>query len=455
MAKIFTATNKKKASGQIILLDIERLDANGCGVGRYKKKPVFVENSLPNEQVKVKIIEAKGKFYKAKVVEYIAKSEHRVEPLCRHFKSCGGCDLQHLNTDEQLVFKQQKVSNLFARENLISHLPWQPAIVSQPWHYRRKARIGVQYSKNGEPIVGFRQKQSNTLTPIKQCNVLVEPLHNVFTELSDICRTLTLPKSIGHIEVIATEKVSIVIRQLIQLNKHDRELWLAKASEHQWQVFIDDGKSVSALTPAESLAYRLCSNSINPNDKSNDKSIDYDVTIRFEPKDFIQINHGVNENMIFQALQWLSLTKDDVVLDLFCGLGNFSLPIAQQVKKVVGVEGVQSMVNKATTNAASNNLTNIQFFQADLNASWSEHEWSQHKYTKVLLDPARAGAFDAIQQLLLLNIKTIVYVSCDPATLAKDSHLLVENGYNIQKISIMDMFVHTKHIETMVLFTKA
>jgi len=445
MANFFKPNNKKQSSGQLISVFVDRLDHNGIGVGKYKNKPVFIANTLLGEQVEAKITETKGKFLKAQLLNVITPSEQRVQPSCEHFKQCGGCDLQHLMFDEHLNYKKTKVINLFSRNNITSTLPWQPSITSDPWQYRRKARIGVQYTKTGEPIVGFRQKASNRLTPVKKCPIMVEPTNLLFTQLKKLINALTLAKSIGHIEVIYTQHITLVIRQLTPLNKHDSDLWLKTAEQNQWQIYIDNGEHVIALTHTTPLYYQL-----NTNKHANAQKLN----IYFDVNDFIQVNHQVNECMIEQALDWLQLTSEDVVLDLFCGLGNFSLPIAQQAKSVVGVEGLQAMVNKATYNAEVNNLTNVQFFQANLNNDWPQKTWADTKYTKALLDPARAGAYEAIEQLVKLNIPHIVYVSCDPSTLAKDSQLLISHGYTIEKIAIMDMFAQTKHIETMVLFKK-
>ena len=187
------------------------------------------------------------------------------------------------------------------------------------------------------------------------------------------------------------------------------------------------------------------------------KALNYALTdtidIGFTVHDFIQVNHLVNQQMVEQAQAWLALDESDVVLDLFCGLGNFSLPIAQQVNSVVGIEGVESMVEKAQENALKNNLSNCHFYQADLNSDWQNQSWVKQKYTKVLLDPARAGAYQALVQLLTFKVDKILYVSCDPASLARDAKLLIEHGYKIEKIALMDMFSQTKHVETMVMFS--
>ncbi|MFT5756602.1 MAG: 23S rRNA (uracil1939-C5)-methyltransferase [Alteromonadaceae bacterium] len=438
MANFFKATDKKQTLGQQIKLTIERLDHNGCGVAHYQNKPIFVEGTLLNESVTAKVFEKKSKYARAKLIDIVSKSEYRVDAECKHFKTCGGCDLQHLNFEQHLPFKQEKVSQLFTYNHINGQLPWQPPVTSSPWQYRRKARIGVQYNKKGQATIGFRQKATNQLTAIKCCPVLVEPLQNIFVQLNVIIQKLTTHCAIGHVEVIATDKVTLIIRQLKPMNSADKKLWLQAIQDNSWQVVIDEGDRLTPLIAMTDLHY----------------SLPQGVDIHFEPKDFIQINHLVNVKMIEQALQWLILKPTDKVLDLFCGLGNFTLPIAQQVQSVVGVEGLQVMVDKANENAAINKIGNCSFYQADLNTDWSSKPWHIEGYDKVVLDPARAGAYQAVEQLLKLSIPCILYVSCDPASLARDIELLLTHSYKIEKIAIMDMFPQTKHIETMVLLTR-
>ncbi|OUR62513.1 23S rRNA (uracil(1939)-C(5))-methyltransferase RlmD [Colwellia sp. 39_35_sub15_T18] len=452
MANFFKASDKKTTkakSKSTIVVNIDKLDMNGCGVGHYQNKAIFIDGCLPQENVEARLIEQKNKFSRAKLLKVNVASSNRVKAPCQHFNFCGGCDLQHLDYNEQLVFKQKKVTELFSRSGMnnvtISQLPWQEPIVSQPWHYRRKARIGVQFDKKSQPTIGFRQKSTNQLVPIKSCTTLVKPLSDIFPILQALIAKLTIKKAIGHIEVISTQTqsrealVTLVIRQLRVLNEQDRALWQACAKQHQWQVVFDFGAdNIEHLNSHQALTYRLAN----------------DIDITFASDDFIQVNQNVNEAMVEQAIDWLELEANDQLLDLFCGLGNFSLPIAQRIEKVVGVEGVQTMVDKAKANAAKNQLSNCQFYQADLNSAWLEHDWAKHNFTKVLLDPARAGAEQAVLQLAKLAISTILYVSCDPATLARDSQLLLAQGYKIVKIALIDMFSQTKHVETMILFSK-
>jgi 23S rRNA (uracil1939-C5)-methyltransferase len=232
----------------------------------------------------------------------------------------------------------------------------------------------------------------------------------------------------------------LVVRQLENITSQDKQNWQTFSDNYSCEILMDNGKAVTPLfdNKLAPLTYNL----------------DDNININFSSDNFIQVNHDVNKQMIAQAISWLNLNKQDFVLDLFCGLGNFSLPIAKKVAQVIGIEGVEQMVKKAQENAQFNGLTNCEFYQADLNNNWQSESWSKKIYTKLLLDPARAGAYQALEQLVSFNIPTVLYVSCDPATLAKDSVLLLANGYRIEKISLMDMFSQTKHIETMVLFVK-
>ncbi|KGJ89086.1 23S rRNA (uracil(1939)-C(5))-methyltransferase RlmD [Colwellia psychrerythraea] len=467
MANFFKAVVKPKTSKQLLTVSVDKLDMNGVGVARWQNKPLFIFGALPSEEVEVKVIEQKSKYSRAKLISIIKKSDKRIQPQCIHFGLCGGCDLQILDITEQLNFKQQKVSYLFSRcfsaENIAKKivqqdLPWQAPIKSSPWNYRRKARLGVQFDKKGQVTIGFRQKSTNQLAAIKSCAVLVEPLNKIFPLLKKIMAQLTVKSAIGHIEAIQADiidsdsqgkiqkdnQIILVIRQLRPMNKADIELWLSNAQQHFWHVIVDDGDKQFPLVPLQKdsslvLSYELA-------DKSK---------IYFASSDFIQINHQVNNAMISQALTWLNLSSTDKVLDLFCGLGNFSLALAKQVQIVTGVEGVQVMVDKASKNAEFNIIDNCQFYQADLNSDWLLESWAtEHVFDKVLLDPARAGAEQAVRQIAKLKISTVLYVSCDPATLARDSAILIAQGYKLDKMSLMDMFSQTKHVETMVLFTQ-
>ncbi|PKG83441.1 23S rRNA (uracil(1939)-C(5))-methyltransferase RlmD [Colwellia sp. 75C3] len=467
MANYFKAAVKPQASNQRLTVTVDKLDMNGVGVARWQNKPVFISGALPNELVEVKIIEQKNKYARAKLISISNPSDSRVTPQCQHFGLCGGCDLQMFDMAAQLDFKQSKVSELFSRcfsdQNVVKNLaekdlPWHAAIKSSPWHYRRKARIGVQFDKKAQATIGFRQKSTNQLAAIKSCPVLVEPLNVIFPLLKKLLAELTVKSAIGHIEVIHADiietnaenksqkdnQVVLVVRQLRTMNKADIGLWQSYAQKHDWHVIIDNGDKQESLDSLKGISSPVLSYELVDNSK-----------IYFSSGDFIQINHEVNNAMISQALAWLNVLPSDNVLDLFCGLGNFSLALAKLAKGVVGVEGVQVMVDKATHNAQTNGFDNCQFYQQDLNSNWLLESWAKAQvFDKVLLDPARAGAEEAMHQIAKLKIPSILYVSCDPATLARDSAILVSKGYKLEKISIMDMFAQTKHVETMVLFTR-
>jgi 23S rRNA (uracil1939-C5)-methyltransferase len=466
MANFFKAVAKPKVSNKELTIGIDKLDINGVGIARWQNKPMFISGSLPDEIVKVRIVEQKNKYTRAKLLTIDKPSDKRVQPLCQHFGLCGGCDLQILNLDEQLLFKQKKVTELFSRsfseQGLATKieqkdLPWQTPIKSTAWHYRRKARIGVQFDKKAQATIGFRQRSTNQLAAIKSCPVLVEPINTIFPLLKKLLAKLTVKSAIGHIEAIQADitdkhtkgtgkeenQVVLVVRQLRPMNEADITLWLSFAKKYNWFVIIDDGKKQQALTEGKSASSAQLSYTLADG-----------IKVNFASSDFIQINHQVNNAMIDQAMTWLNLLPTDNVLDLFCGLGNFSLALAKQTKSVVGVEGVQVMVDKATQNAQVNAIDNCQFYQADLNSDWLLTPWANEQaFDKVLLDPARAGAEQAVSQIVTLKIPTVLYVSCDPATLARDSAILISKGYKLEKISIMDMFSQTKHVETMVLFT--
>jgi 23S rRNA (uracil1939-C5)-methyltransferase len=441
MAQFFKPKKSPVLSDSAIIVTIESLDANGRGVARFQHKPVFVSGALPHETVKIKITEAKSKYALAKVIDVIKPQKERVEPVCQHFEQCGGCDIQHLAYDKQLAFKQQKVAHLIQQQLAIDTLPWQEPIVSTPLHYRRKARIGVQYNKKNQAIVGFRRKLTNQLLPIKSCPILVKPFEHLFQPLTELLNAQLRANSIGHIELISADKNWLIVRQLTPMKTQEKQAWLSFGLDHQLSIAIDDGSNVQPLDEqqaAVALTYQLVG----------------DIKIHFNAKQFIQVNADVNQQMINQAIAWLSLTPNDYILDLFCGLGNFSLPIARRVAQVVGVEGVQSMVEAAEQNAHHNNLPHCAFYQADLTQDITQTSWWRQPYTKVILDPARAGALAICERLSELPVSHILYVSCDPATLARDLSALTRAGFEICKIAIMDMFAQTKHVETMVLLTR-
>lgn len=439
MVNFYKPNVKKENLGKLVTVDIERLDINGHGVAKMNNKPLFVELALPGERVKVKIIEQKSKFLRGKALNILAPANERVLPACKHFYQCGGCDLQHIDYPQQLVYKQDKVSSLFRRNANVEKLEWQPTLVSKPLQYRRKARLGVQYNKHNQAIIGFRQRQTNVLTHINHCSVLAAEFASQFSQFTQLINGFESKQAIGHIEVIAEQPSRAIFRVIKPLTKSDMQRLKTFEQQQPFQVCLqlDQG-----LVNLQGQAPDLMTYHVN------------DCELRFKESDFIQVNRDLNVEMINQAIEWLSLEADDKVLDLFCGLGNFSVPMAKKVNQVIGVEGVQTMVDRASANALHNQLSNCQFFQANLDDTNDSWTWLTSKVSKVLLDPARAGALNAIQKIIELNIETVLYISCDPATMTRDAKLLLDNGYQLTKLGLMDMFAQTRHVETMALFKR-
>ncbi|QDP02007.1 23S rRNA (uracil(1939)-C(5))-methyltransferase RlmD [Thalassotalea sp. PS06] len=440
MVKIFKSPKRQNNTEQKIQVDILRFDMNGDGVARHGQKSVFVAGALPGETVEAKVVCEQSKFIRAKAIKVSNANAQRITPDCKHFYQCGGCDFQHMDGELELSVKKQKIDEVFKRNAGAENLPWQPPVVSEPWHYRRKARIGVQYNRLNEPSIGFRQKNSKHITPIKSCPTLVRPLADVFPPLQKLIEQLAGRQVIGHVEAFYTAYVTLVFRYLGKLSEKNRQSLRQFGLEHDYRILVvDDQQTIDLSANGNSqLSYQID-----------------DCQLYFSPRDFIQVNAELNKAMVEQAIAWLSLDMNDSVLDLFCGLGNFSLPIAKRVNSLVGVEGVQEMVDRATANAKANGVNNCQFYQADLNAENLVWPWQENlAFNKVLLDPARAGAIGAIKPIAELGVDKVLYISCDAATMARDSQLLLASGYKLEKIALLDMFAQTRHVETMALFHK-
>ncbi|NRA84917.1 MAG: 23S rRNA (uracil(1939)-C(5))-methyltransferase RlmD [Gammaproteobacteria bacterium] len=322
---------------------------------------------------------------------------------------------------------------------------WQSPITSPEWGYRRRARVGVHVNKRGDLALGFRQRASNDLVNISQCPVLVEPFQALFTPLTQLVEQLKARDKVGHLEFIAPDNgLFIIIRLLTELLAEDRALLATFSSEHQLTFLIEDNDGnildLAGKQPSP-LHYQL----------------NGDI-LAFNAGDFIQINAQVNQKMVDQAVDWLELKTTDKVLDLFCGIGNFSLSIAKKSQLVVGVEGVKEMVEQASHNATAAGLSNISFYHSDLSQPLADQAWYSRKLgeqvDKILLDPARDGATAIVEQLSKLKPSIIVYVSCEPSSLERDSKVIIDQGYKLEKMCVMDMFPQTTHLESMALFRK-
>ncbi|NOH81772.1 23S rRNA (uracil(1939)-C(5))-methyltransferase RlmD [Vibrio sp. RE86] len=438
MARFFQPKKKTQLNTKHQSLTIEKLDHHGAGMAYQNKKPIFIEGALPGEQVLAQLTESKSKFARANLIKIQKPSPERIEPFCSHYNECGGCNMQHLGSDAQQEYKQQTLSQLmskFAGQSIALDAP----IVGKAQGYRRRARVSIKLNKKTRQLeFGFRKKQSKEIVTVTQCPVLDSDLEALMTPLYQLLQSFSNQESLGHIELVKGDNTNvIVLRHLKPLKEQDQQ---------SLELFAKQNNATLYLMPETDQLNRVVGESAH--------YLEAGVTIPFEPNNFIQVNQEVNHSMVEQALEWLELNEDDRVLDLFCGLGNFSLPIAKRVKSVIGVEGVDAMVEKASQNAKVNGISNAAFYQANLEQDVSGLIWAAEKFDKILLDPARAGASGVIDHVSQLGASRAVYVSCNPATLARDSQSLLNQGFKLQKLGMLDMFPHTSHLESMALFVK-
>ncbi|PSU46002.1 23S rRNA (uracil(1939)-C(5))-methyltransferase RlmD [Photobacterium frigidiphilum] len=454
MARFFKPQKRKITDTKHKEIVINRLDHLGAGIGHLNNKSIFVDGLLPGEKALVQITDDKKQYARAKVIKRLIDSPARIKPHCPIYDQCGGCNLQHLSHQGQVFAKQQALSDLmvkFAGDQQVAvdkqragdqqraAIEQVTPIIAAEHHYRRCARFSVLLGKDGQLQFGFRKKQSKDIVNVKQCPVLAESLNELLPPLRSLLSTLKGQRHLGHIELIEADNGRVVlIRHLKPFSDKDMTLILNFAQEQNVILFLAPTSDDIELIHGETPYYRLD-----------------DLTLHFSPKDFIQVNRDVNKKMVEQATDWLDLQPNDRVLDLFCGLGNFSLPLAKHAKAVVGVEGIDEMVHRATENAMCNKQNNATFYQANLDDDVTKLAWAREPFNKILLDPARAGAAGVMEHVVKLKPERVVYVSCNPATLARDSQVLLKKGYQLERLGMLDMFPQTGHLESMALFVKA
>jgi 23S rRNA (uracil1939-C5)-methyltransferase len=425
--------------------DVVDLTHEALGVARIDGKAVFVADALPGERVVLRRTHRHRKVDYAVTESVLLASADRVVPRCPHFGRCGGCALQHLSPAGQLRFKQSQLLENLARLGDVV-----PAKVLEPlagpvWNYRRRARLGIKHvPRKDKVLVGFRERASAFVTDLHECHVLAEPVGRLIEPLGQLVGRLGIVDRLPQAEVaVADDAVAIVLRVLATPSEDDLRQLAAFEDLHGVRVYLQTGgpDTVAPLrAPAQPLHYRLAA---------------HDVEIEFQPTDFIQVNGPLNVAMVAQALAMLAPQPGDTVLDLFCGLGNFSLPLARQVAAVVGVEGDAALVGRARDNAGRNGLGNVEFHVADLFADCSGLPWARRAYDRVLLDPPRAGAKEILPVVAASGARRVVYISCHSGSLARDAGLLVrEHGFHLSAAGIMDMFPHTTHVEAMAIFDR-
>ncbi len=430
---------------QTFEVDITDLTHDGRGVAHVEGKAVFVTGALPGERAVVHVVARHRSFDEARVETLLSRSPDRVEPRCPHFGTCGGCALQHLAPAAQIAAKQRVLAENFERIGKVEPARWLDPLTDAEWGYRRKGRLSVKWvAKKGKVLVGFREDNPRFVADLSECHTLLPEVGFRIAAIGELVTSLDARSTIAQIEIAAgDDTVALVFRNLNPLSESDTAKLVAFGKAHDLAILLQPGgpDSVHALWPESvRLAFRI---------------EDADVDIEFRPLDFVQVNAGLNRRMIARALDLLDPTPDDRVLDLFCGLGNFTLPVARRAGSVVGVEGEAKLVARARENAVANGITNAEFAAADLAADQRGAPWAVRDYEKLLLDPPRSGAAAVLEYLPRKSAKRIVYVSCHPGSLARDAGTLVQqHGFKLRAAGVMDMFPHTAHVESIALFER-
>lgn len=425
---------------------IDSLSPEGRGVAHIDDKVTFIEGALPGETVRARYQKRRKRFDEAEAVGVIQPSRERVQPKCRHFGVCGGCRLQHLDPGAQIGHKQGALIEQLRHIGRVEPIAERMPMTAPVWGYRHKARLGVKYvDKKEKVLVGFRERNSPYIAELERCEVLHPSVGELIEPLAELIGSLTVYRQVPQIEVAVGENlVALVLRHLAPLTADDHALLQRFERTHEVRFFLQPGgpdtiRTLSPETP-RTLTYSLPAQNIE---------------FEFEPTDFTQVNPAINHSLVSAVIDWLQPGSDDRVLDLFCGLGNFSLPLARHAGRVTGVEGENALVERARANAARNRISNTEFFCADLAAADLQAAFMYRRYDKVLLDPPRSGADAIISRLNWSGVKRIAYVSCNPATLARDAGMLVHShGFELVAAGVLDMFPHTAHVESLALFQR-
>ena len=435
---------RKKLPAEPLSATIESLSHEGRGIAHINGKTVFIGGALAGEQVTFQYTRKRGQFDEGRVVDVVEASALRVEPRCRHYALCGGCSLMHLDSEQQILHKQSVLLEQLQHIGGLAPEQVIPPLSASHWGYRRKARMGVKYVAGKEKVlVGFREKNSRFIADIDSCEVLHPFLGKTIGQLKELIGGLSVYRQIPQLEVALSDTVAaIVIRHLAPLTDEDKSTLAGYEKMHPVRFYLQPAglDSVHSLSDQDeqNLHYLL--------DNHN-------VTIEFTPTDFTQVNFELNTLLVDRVISLLDLSGADSVLDLFCGLGNFTLPMARYANYVTGVEGSEELVRRARRNAEKNNISNVEFRVCDLSGQDAGAQVTAHGYNKVLLDPPRSGAREIIEQLDLQQVEKLVYVSCNPATLARDAGILVkQGGLSLKAAGVMDMFPHTSHVESIALF---
>lgn len=429
------------------IVDILSLDHEGHGIARIDGKVIFVDNALAGERVEIDIYRRHAKYDSANAVRIIKASAQRTTPRCPYFGRCGGCSMQHLEASAQVAAKQRVLEENLARIGKIS-----PEVVMRPlqgpsWAYRSRARLSARFvAKKNSVMVGFREKQSSFVVDMASCEVLTADVSALIQPLRDLIVQLSNASSIPQVEVAVGEHITVLVFRLLEPWSEDDEIKVRSfAEQHQVQVW-EQRKGPDTVRPfwpdiAPELSYSLP---------------EFGLTMPFRPIDFTQVNTAINRALVSRAMRLLQPQAGERIADLFCGLGNFSLPIATSGAEVLGIEGSKELVERARANALHNKLPNAHFVVDNLFEMTPEKFANLGQLDKLLIDPPRSGAFELVKSLPESGAPhRIVYVACDAATLARDAEVLChQKGYRLEAAGVANMFPHTAHVESIALFTR-
>ncbi len=433
---------KKPRLVQPIEVVTTELGRDGRAVASFEDRTVLIDGALADERVLVQLTGRRRGRDEGKVVEVLEASSFRVEPRCEHFGTCAGCSLQHMDPQAALRHKQSQVLADLEAEGVVPGRLLAP-LVGDAYGYRRRARLGAKWvEKKDKVLVGFREKDKRFVADLCGCDILAGEAGRLLTPIGTLIESLELRERVPQVEVtVADDAIALVFRVLEELGPGDAERLRAFGRAHRTRIYVQPG-GLDTVAPIDGrdphLSYRLPA---------------HDLELRFLPTDFLQVNGGLNRAMVDLTLDKLAPSGATRVLDLFCGLGNFTLPIARVAHEVLGVEGDTSLVARARDNAARNGIANAQFECADLYGDCDGASWWERSWDAVLLDPPRSGAEKLLAPLARSRPARLVYVSCGPAAFVRDASWLVrEGGFELAEFGVMDMFPQTTHVETIALF---
>jgi 23S rRNA (uracil1939-C5)-methyltransferase len=442
----------------LLRLEVESLDLEANGVSRADGKVVFVRGALPNETVTAQVVRRKPKFDVANMVTLERESAARVVPKCPHFGVCGGCSMQHLELSHQLAIKQRVLEDqLWHLSKLKAETVMRP-LAGPDWAYRYRARLSSRYVvKKGTVLVGFHEKGSGFIADMQQCKILPVHVSDLLVPLRRLIEKLSIRDRMPQIELAVGDTVTALVFRVVEpASVEDEALLLAFAAEHSGKSKIGGEIEIWLQPKGPDTIYLL-------GDKAQSDLAypmkEFGLRMPFKPTDFTQVNHQVNEALVSRALRLLAVEPTDRVLDLFCGLGNFTLPLATQARAVLGIEGSASLIKRALANAQATGLAHKLEFQVANLFEYTQESFDAHgQFDRVLIDPPREGALE-LSRVFAENgekgrrAKRIVYVSCNPATLARDAGVLVhQGGYRLTKAGVANMFPHTSHVESIAVF---